>query len=89
MVDEETAEEDSEAFDCETCPVADALADLDGPNSEAWEFYKKVVTRLSADLYMGGVVLGSLTKGMDPDDFDDLWRRLTILYNALNPPRKD
>lgn len=86
MVDEETVDGDPAAFDCDTCDVADALAGLDGQNREAWRLYRQVVTRLGGDLHAGGLVLDRLTRDMDPDDFADLWQRLTVLYNAINPP---
>lgn len=86
MVDEETADEDGEQFECDECPVAQALADLDPFNARVWSIYKQVVTRLSADLHAGGVVLQAVTRDLDPDDFAEIWRRLTLLYNTLNPP---
>lgn len=88
MVDEETAEDDADAFECETCPVAEALASLDGPNRRAWQLYNTVVTRLAADLHAGGVVLDRLTRELDPDDFEDCWGRLTMLYHAINPVKR-
>jgi hypothetical protein len=66
--------------------VADALADLDAENREAWALYRKVVTRLAGDLGTGGVVLERLTRELTQSEFDDTWRRLAILYHALNPP---
>jgi hypothetical protein len=41
IVDEETAEEDAEIFECETCPVASALEELDGENRAAWGCYSE------------------------------------------------
>jgi hypothetical protein len=32
------------------------------------------------------VVLDRLTRDLTPREFDDRWRRLTILYNELCPP---
>jgi hypothetical protein len=86
MCDEETAEEDAEIFECETCGVAAALATLDADNRAAWNLYRKVITRLSSDLAAGGVVLDRLTQDLTVDDFDAMWRRLTILYDAICPP---
>ena len=84
-MDEETAEEDSDVFDCDDCPVAAALAGLDDANREAWALYRKVITRLSADLHAGGVVLERLTREMDAHEFDDTWRRLVMLYAVISP----
>jgi hypothetical protein len=73
-------------FECDTCPVAAALAGLDPANREAWAIFQKVVTRLTADLQVGGVVLERLTREYDGGEFDALWRRLGILYDILCPP---
>jgi hypothetical protein len=86
LCDDETVEEDPEIFDCEECPVAAALATLDTDNRAAWNLYRKVITRLSADLAAGGVVLDRLTRDLGSDDFDATWRRLMILYEAICPP---
>jgi hypothetical protein len=85
IVDEALIEEDPEVFDCDTCEVAQALASLDDANREAWTLYRKVVTRLSGDLNAGGTVLERLTREMGPSEFDETWRRLMILYNAICP----
>jgi len=85
-VDEETAEHDAEMFECDECPVAAALEDLDPFNTRVWELYKQVVTRLSADLHAGGIVLQALTQDLSPDEFAETWRRLVLLYNTIDPP---
>ena len=41
--------------------------------------------RLTADLHCGGEVLRRLTAEVSDDDFGDLWDRLTLLYDVLNP----
>jgi hypothetical protein len=73
-------------FDCETCQVATALAGLDAANRDAWTLYRKVITRLSADLHAGGAVLERLTRDLSPSEFDDTWQRLVMLYTTLCPP---
>ena len=79
-------DEDPDVFECDACPVASALAGLDDANQEAWALYRKVITRLSADLHAGGIVLDRLSREMSAREFEDTWRRLVILYNALCPP---
>jgi hypothetical protein len=69
--------------------VATALAGLDDANREAWDLYRQVVTRLAGDLAAGGMVLDRLTRDLRPSEFEDLWRRLGILYTGLNPPLPD
>lgn len=73
-------------FDCDDCPISEALADLDPFNCRVWTLYKQVVTRLAADLHVGSVVLQALTRDMSPDDFAETWRRLVVLYNTIDPP---
>lgn len=65
--------------------MATALQTLDGPNTEAWALYRKVITRLTGDLGAGGMVLERLTRDLSSADFEDVWRRLSILYHAICP----
>jgi hypothetical protein len=87
-VDEKTADEDAESYDCDGCPVAAALDGLDPFNQRVWALYEQVVTRLAADLHAGSAVLERLTREMSADEFDDVWRRLVLLYNTIQPPPK-
>lgn len=86
MVSEETADGDPEVFDCDACPVSEHLETLDPFNCRVWAIYKQVVTRLAADLHAGGVVLTALTRDMSADEFTETWRRLLVLYEAIEPP---
>ena len=88
LVDESTADEDAEMFDCEACPLAEQLAGLDPINTRVWGIYRQLVTRLAGDLYAGGTVLERLTREMSPDDFAEIWRRLVMLYDTIQPPPK-
>jgi hypothetical protein len=40
-----------DVYNCELCPVADALADLhaDAANAEAWELFKRTMSRFTVD----------------------------------------
>lgn len=73
-------------FDCDGCPVAEQLDGLDARNCYVWNLYRKTVVRLAADLHAGGAVLSRLTADLSQDDFDDVWRRLVMLYNTIDPP---
>lgn len=88
LVDETTAETDAEAFECESCQVAQQLSGLDPINTLVWRLYRQVICRLSADLSAGGMVLARLTHELTDDDFADVWRRLVKLYDILDPPPK-
>lgn len=66
--------------------MAAALEGLDEENSQAWGIYRQLVSRLAADLTAGGEVLRRLTAHVPDEDWPDLWRRLVLLYQTLNPP---
>lgn len=76
---------DPEAFDCETCPTAQALGSLDEPNREAWRIFRLLASRFLVDLHAGGHVLDRLTADLDVEQFEDLMQRLRILYDVLCP----
>lgn len=88
MVDDEAVDEDPEQFQCDECPVFEALAGLDSFNRHVWALYKQIVTRFAADLHMGSAMLDRLTRDLNDDDYAETLRRLIVLYNALNPPSK-
>lgn len=76
------------AYNCETCAVADALAELeaDPANLRAWQIYQQVATRFNADVTATGLVLQRLTAGMDDEEFSDCMQRLAMIYDILQPP---
>ena len=75
-------------MDCDSCPMPAREASLDADNRFAWHVYGRVVTRLSADLGIGGEVFRALTAGLEPDDVIDLAERLRLMYDVLSPPPK-
>jgi hypothetical protein len=84
--DEEIASEPGQ-FDCDTCPVADALEDLWSENAEAWRLFNQMATRFTADLHLGGEVFRRLTaEVVDAEDLGDLLDRLSLIYELLYPP---
>lgn len=85
-MDDATVEGDEDVFECDTCPVREQIEALDSFNTYVWTLYRQVVTRLAADLHAGGTVLQSLTRDLSPDEFAEVWRRLLLLYNVLDPP---
>lgn len=88
FADDEELRIDPEAYECGTCPVLANLEGLDAENRQAWGLYKRIVTRLAADLYCGAEVLRRFTADVSNDDFPDLWERLSLLYSVLNPVEK-
>ena len=65
--------------------MAAALAALDPANRDAWALFRRLVIRLAGDLGAGGVVLARLTSEMSLSEFEDMWHRLSILYDAICP----
>ncbi len=88
FVDDAISTEDAEAYDCDACPVADALAELDedAENLEAWRVFHRCVTRFSVDTHTTSLLLDGELRGRDPADVPDLMSRLTLLYDILHPP---
>lgn len=61
------------------------LESLDAENRQAWQLYKRISTRLAADLHCGSEVLRRMTADVSDEEFPDLWERLSLLYSVLNP----
>jgi hypothetical protein len=80
-----------DVYNCELCPVADALADLhaDAANAEAWELFKRTMSRFTVDTHTVGLVLDRLDTDITAQTFPDLVERFAIIYDALHPPQKD
>jgi hypothetical protein len=78
-------------YDCANCPVADALSDLhdDPANAEAWELFKRTMSRFTVDTHTVGLVLDRLDTDITAQTFPDLVERFAIIYDALHPPQKD
>jgi hypothetical protein len=82
------ATEDDDAFDCETCPVANAQATLDETNREAWSVYRRVCQRFPYDFHAAPLLLDRLTEHWPASEVVDLLDRLALMYDVLNPPRR-
>ncbi len=85
---EEDLEEHEEAFNCETCAVAENVEGLCASNREAWRLYRQIVTRFTVDTHTIPVALQSVTAALSQDETLDLIERLDILYGVFNPPPK-
>lgn len=79
---------DPEQFDCGTCRVATEIEALDTPNTAAWGIYHRCATRFCVDARLIGRRLEAETAGWAPDEVCDLFDRLGILYDVLQPPKK-
>lgn len=86
--DEEINEEPS-LYDCERCPVADALDGLDDENRETWQIYNQAISRFAVETHTVPLVLQDALAEMTTDARIDTMQRLALLYDVLSPPRGD
>lgn len=84
--DEETVESDCEEFDCETCPVYEALQALWPENLEAWTLFHRLACRVSADYQMTSPVLAAVLRERDAEESLDLLDRFATIYDLVYPP---
>lgn len=85
FADQEALEHESDAFDCATCQVMAQLDGLDADNRRAWDLSHVVLTRFAGDARGVGLWVDRLTADLDEDDFADMLRRLSTIYDALVP----
>jgi hypothetical protein len=87
MADDATLETDPELFNCETCPVADALAEIeaDRPNCEAWRLYEQAVNRFTVDTHCVPLAVKAVMGERSSEDIADLLERFAVLYSIANP----
>jgi hypothetical protein len=83
---DEDLETESDLFNCDACPVRDALDALWPENAAAWALFNRIARRFVADLHAGGEALHRLTADLDAEDFADLLDRLTLIYDVVCPP---
>jgi hypothetical protein len=85
FANDEEIESDVDAYDCQSCTVAEALDDLWPENRAAWVFFRKLVTRFTVDMGCVGIALDRLTREMEPEEFADVLNRLSVIYDELYP----
>ena len=88
FVPDEDSEADCEAYDCDACPLASALYELDGDpvNRKAWALYRQSVTRLTFEGHALGAVLDRLTADCEIEEYAELLARLAFAFDVFNPP---
>lgn len=80
-------EAEPDAYDCETCPVREAVGALWPENIEAWRLFQVAVTRFSVDLHLVGEIVRRLTAHIDDaEDAAAVLTRLSLIYEWLYPP---
>ena len=86
--DDAELDADAEAYNCETCPVAEQLAHLDEDqaNGEAWRVFHRIFSRFTVDTHIASVVLEHVLAGHETEDTLTLVDRFTLLYDILHPP---
>lgn len=83
--DEDEIASDPEQYDCQTCAVAEAIDGLEPDNVRAWRLYRQIVCKLAIDAQCGNEVLRRLLADVSDDEFPDVWARLMLLHDTLNP----
>jgi hypothetical protein len=86
LATDEEVETDAELFDCDDCPVREALEGLWPENADAWRMFHRVVTRFAVDMHAGAEIMRRLAVDIDADDFGDLVDRFSLIYDLLYPP---
>lgn len=85
LADEELVEQEADAYDCEACPVAAQMADLDADNRAAWALYRTCCNRFVVDLQAGAVLLDRLTADQDAEEFAATCERLRLIHDTVQP----
>lgn len=88
FADDDTLNEEPDLFDCETCAVEAQLAGMDADNKRAWDLAHLLLSRFMHDTQSMGAVLTRLSADLDDEDFADLVRRLSMIYDVLMPAPK-
>lgn len=83
--DDELLTSEPELFDCGSCAISCHLSELDADNAKAWHLTKLLLTRFVADTQGLGPWLVRLTPDLDEVGFEDLLRRLSLIYDVLVP----
>lgn len=56
-------------------------------NSRAWFLYQGLVTRFGVDTQTLGVALDRMTSDWTSEDVRDVWPRLALIYDLLQPAK--
>lgn len=88
MADPEIVASEPEAFDCDTCEHRRQWDGLDDDNVAAWRFYVSLLAhRWIRDIDAGHWWLARLCRGMDDDEVAELFERVSVIYDVLQPPK--
>ncbi len=88
FADDELLESDGQQFDCTTCTAPERLEELDPANREAWQVFGQVVSRLCVDVPgLVSPILARVVSDKSGDDATDLLQRMTLIYDAVSPPK--
>lgn len=77
-----------EVFDCETCEFRCRVDGLDAENAKAWQVYSRLTShRWVWDTQCGPWWVARVFDGWDVDDLDEMMTRVSVIYDALHPPK--
>jgi hypothetical protein len=77
---------EADQFDCEECPIADALDGLMPENASAWRIFHRLASRFLVDTHLTQAIFERLTAGWHEERVLDLAERLELIYSLLCPP---
>jgi hypothetical protein len=86
FADDETVETDADVFDCQACPVVDALDGLWPENRAAWTLSRQILSRFTYDTRSVALALDRATRDLDPAAWLELVERLAMIYDFVYPP---
>jgi len=86
MVSQDILDDESEHFDCDTCPLLEAQETLDADNREAWHLYSRCRTRLVVESRLTAEVFRRLVEGWPTRDVLEVVDRMSVIHEVLNPP---
>ena len=76
-------------FNCATCPVAAASANIWPENLDAWRIFQRLASRLVVDARLGPEVFRRLTEEYDGDKVEDVLERLGVIHDIVMPQKSE
>jgi hypothetical protein len=64
------------------------MEDIAPENAEAWGLFQRISCRFAAEFQTASAFLARVLDGMDGDDALDLLDRLSLIFDAVCPPKK-
>lgn len=69
--------------------MVEALDGLSDENTRAWRLFHTCASRFMGETRATGAIIARLTADLDAEDFEDMMRRLSLIYDIHNPPKRE